>query len=93
MTIRCERVTPITAGAFLLSAVTGMLIFFHADSGAKKFVHEWLSWVLLAGAGLHVAVNLPAASDRQSLADLMGPDTPSSDPGARHPSAAGQVSG
>lgn len=60
MTIRREWVTPVTAGAFLLSAVTGVLIFFHVDSGANKFVHEWLSWVLLVGAGLHAAVNFPA---------------------------------
>lgn len=60
MTIRREWVTPVTAGAFLLSAVTGVLIFFHVDSGANKFVHEWLSWVLLAGAGLHAAVNFGA---------------------------------
>ncbi len=50
-------VTPFTAGAFLLSAVTGVLIFFHIDSGANKFVHEWLSWALLAGVALHLSTN------------------------------------
>lgn len=58
MKIQRNWVTPVTAGAFLLSAVTGVLIFFHADSGANKFVHEWLSWVLLGGVGLHVLANL-----------------------------------
>ena len=58
MNIARNWVTPVTAGAFLLSAVTGILIFFHVDSGANKFVHEWLSWVLLIGAGLHVLANL-----------------------------------
>lgn len=57
MNIRREWVTPITAGAFLLMAVTGVLIFFHADTGANKAVHEWLGWVLLAGAALHTAAN------------------------------------
>jgi hypothetical protein len=57
MTIQRNWVTPITAGAFLLSAVTGVLIFFHIDSGANKFVHEWLSWVLLGGALLHTTAN------------------------------------
>lgn len=57
MNIERSWVTPITAGAFLLSAVTGVLIFFHIDSGANKFVHEWLSWVLLGGALLHTTVN------------------------------------
>lgn len=57
MNIQRSWVTPITAGAFLLSAVTGVLIFFHVDSGANKFVHEWLSWVLLGGALLHTTAN------------------------------------
>ena len=57
MKIQRSWVTPITAGAFLLSAVTGVLIFFHIDSGANKFVHEWLSWVLLGGALLHTTAN------------------------------------
>ncbi|HAF43481.1 MAG TPA: hypothetical protein DCK83_00675 [Gallionellaceae bacterium] len=58
MKIQRNWVTPVTAGAFLLSAVTGVLIFFHADTGANKFVHEWLSWVLLGGVLLHVLANL-----------------------------------
>ena len=58
MNIQRQWVTPITAGAFLLSAVTGVLIFFHLDSGANKFVHEWLSWALLIGAALHTIANI-----------------------------------
>ena len=57
MNIQRQWVTPLTAGAFLLSAVTGVLIFFHLDSGANKFVHEWLSWGLLAAAALHTVAN------------------------------------
>jgi hypothetical protein len=57
MNIQRNWVTPITAGAFLLVGVTGVLIFFHIDSGANKFVHEWLSWVLLGGALLHTTAN------------------------------------
>jgi hypothetical protein len=59
MNIRRDWVTPITIGAFLLSAVTGVLIFFHIDSGANKFMHEWLGWVLLGAAALHALANLP----------------------------------
>jgi hypothetical protein len=59
MNIRRDWVTPITAGAFLLSAVTGVLIFFHIDSGANKFMHEWLGWVLLGAAALHALANFP----------------------------------
>ena len=57
MPIQREWATPLTAGAFLLSSVTGVLIFFHIDSGLNKFAHEWLSWALLAGVTLHVAAN------------------------------------
>jgi hypothetical protein len=57
MNLRREWITPITAGAFLLSAVTGILIFFHLDTGFNKFAHEWLSWVLLGSVALHVTVN------------------------------------
>lgn len=57
MNIQRSWVTPITAGSFLLVGVTGILIFFHFDSGANKFVHEWLSWVLLGGALLHTTAN------------------------------------
>ena len=49
--------TPLTMGAFLLLAVTGVLMFFHLDRGLNKFAHEWLSWALLAGAAVHVTVN------------------------------------
>lgn len=35
MTIQRSWVTPITAGSFLLVGVTGILIFFHIDSGAN----------------------------------------------------------
>lgn len=52
-----DWITPITTGAFLLTAVTGILLFFHAATGLNKAVHEWLSWVFLAGAILHLALN------------------------------------
>ena len=55
-----EWITPITTGAFLLTAVTGVLLFFHADTGLNKAVHEWLSWIFLAGAVLHLIVNFTA---------------------------------
>lgn len=58
MNIQRSWATPIAAGAFLLSAVTGVLIFFHVDSGLNKAAHEWLSWLLLGGVVLHVVANL-----------------------------------
>ena len=57
MTIKREWVTPLTIGAFLLSAVTGVLIFFHLDTGLNKAAHEWLGWALVAGVVLHAVVN------------------------------------
>lgn len=66
MSIQRSWVTPITAGAFLLVGVTGVLIFFHVDSGANKFVHEWLSLVLLGGALLHTTANFTALKSHLS---------------------------
>ncbi|MCB1886584.1 MAG: DUF4405 domain-containing protein [Rhodocyclaceae bacterium] len=62
--------TPITAGAALLLSVTGVLMFFHADTGLNKTAHEWLSWLFLAGVALHVTVNLRGL--KQHLAQRPG---------------------
>jgi hypothetical protein len=58
MGLQRDWVTPIAIGAFLISAVTGVAIFFHIDTGLAKFAHEWLSWLLLIAVVLHVLVNL-----------------------------------
>ncbi|MBL8336372.1 MAG: DUF4405 domain-containing protein [Rhodoferax sp.] len=50
-------ITPLVIGSFLLSAVTGLLMFFHLDSGLNKLAHEWLSWAMLVGVGLHLGLN------------------------------------
>ncbi len=49
--------TPLVIGSFLLSAVTGVLMFFHWDSGSNKVIHEWLSWAFLFGAAWHVSMH------------------------------------
>ncbi|MFO1262594.1 MAG: DUF4405 domain-containing protein [Rhodoferax sp.] len=49
--------TPIVIGSFALTAVTGVLMFFHLDSGLNKVAHEWLSWAFLAGALWHISIN------------------------------------
>jgi hypothetical protein len=65
-------ITPLVIGAFALSAVTGVLMFFHLDSGLNKVAHEWLSWAMVAGVVLHVLVNSMAFKryfqQRRSLA-------------------------
>ena len=53
-------ITPVVMGAFGLSAVTGVLMFFHLDSGLNKVAHEWLSWAMVIGVTLHALLHLPA---------------------------------
>ncbi len=49
--------TPLVIGAFLISAVTGILMFFHVDIGLVHPAHEWLGWAMVAGVALHLTVN------------------------------------
>ena len=49
--------TPLIIATFLISGVTGLLLFFHVEGGLVKPVHEWLSWALIAGALLHTAAH------------------------------------
>jgi len=60
MILNRQWTTPLAAGAFFLTAITGILIFFHLDSGLNKLAHEWLSWVLLVGVVFHLVTNLNA---------------------------------
>jgi len=55
-----EWATPLTIGVFFLSAVTGVLLFFHLDRGLNKLAHEWLSWLMVAGVAAHAAANWAA---------------------------------
>ena len=52
-----EWATPLTMGAFALSAVTGILMFFKMSFGLVKPAHEWLSVVLVIGGILHLSAN------------------------------------
>jgi len=49
--------TPLTSGLFLVSAVSGIALFFHWASPVFHSMHEWLSVVLLAPFVLHVWKN------------------------------------
>lgn len=53
-----EWATPLTIGSFVLIAATGVLMFFHLDTGLNKVAHEWLGWVMLAAVALHGAQHL-----------------------------------
>ena len=49
--------TPLATGAFTISAVTGLLMFFHIEIGSVEPVHKWLSWLLVASIMAHVVSN------------------------------------
>ena len=60
MKISREWATPITIGAFTLMAVTGLLMFFHAERGLNKLAHEWVGLVMVGGVAAHATANWPA---------------------------------
>lgn len=49
--------TPLTIGAFVLMAVSGVMMFFHVMPGYITYAHRWLSWLFLLGAGAHIILN------------------------------------
>jgi hypothetical protein len=49
--------TPLTAGLFAVSAVSGVALFFHWAPRTFHAMHEWLSVVLLAPFALHLLKN------------------------------------
>jgi len=52
--------TPLTIGSFLVMAVTGILMFFHLDTGLNTVAHEWLGWAMVAAVAAHLVVNARA---------------------------------
>lgn len=52
--------TPLAIGSFIILAVTGLLMFFKLEGGYIKPVHEWLSWLMVAGVVLHTVANWKA---------------------------------
>lgn len=71
MQISREWATPLTIAAFGLMSVTGLLMFFHLDTGLNKTVHEWAGWIMVAGVAAHVAVNWKAFQ-RYFLSSALG---------------------
>ncbi|HPE60276.1 MAG: DUF4405 domain-containing protein [Thiothrix sp.] len=49
--------TPLTIGSFIISALSGIIIFFHINIGLVRPAHEWLSWFMILGVGLHMVLN------------------------------------
>ncbi len=60
MKISRDWATSLTIGTFAVMGVTGLLMFFHADRGLNKEVHEWLGWAMVAAVVLHLVVNFGA---------------------------------
>ena len=62
--------TPLTAGLFVVSAVSGIALFFHWAPRSFHAMHEWLSMLLLAPFVLHLWKNwkpLAAYAKRKTL--------------------------
>ncbi len=49
--------TTATTGLFLVSAVSGVALFFHVAPGTFSEMHEWLSMLLLIPVALHLQRN------------------------------------
>lgn len=49
--------TPVVAAVFVVSAVTGVLLFFHLGERLIKELHEWIGLAFVAAASLHVLRN------------------------------------
>jgi uncharacterized membrane protein SirB2 len=59
MKINTQRpwITPAVIGSFTLLSVTGILMFFHLDSGLNKVAHEWMSWIFVGVVVMHILLN------------------------------------
>lgn len=60
--------TPLTIGAFAIMSTTGLLMFFHLESGLNKVAHEWAGWAMVTGVVAHAALNW--RSFKRYLTDL-----------------------
>ncbi|CUH87599.1 hypothetical protein PH5382_01528 [Phaeobacter sp. CECT 5382] len=49
--------TPLTVASFLIMGVTGILMFFHLDSGLNVPLHEWAGWLMVLGVAAHLVLN------------------------------------
>jgi len=49
--------TPLTIAAFLVMGVTGVMMFFHVNTTLGKVLHEYASWLMVIGVGVHLVLN------------------------------------
>lgn len=57
MFVKREWATPTVIGAFTLSSLTGIALFFGLKSQATLTVHQWLGLTFVVGGLAHIAVN------------------------------------
>ncbi len=56
MTLRTWA-TPLITATFVVTAVSGVMLFFHVRSSGITFSHIWLGWAMLAAVALHLWLN------------------------------------
>ncbi|MBT9386508.1 DUF4405 domain-containing protein [Pseudooceanicola sp. CBS1P-1] len=49
--------TPVTAATFLVTAVTGVVLYFHAGGSLSRWAHIWIGFGICAAALFHIALN------------------------------------
>ncbi|MFO0599871.1 MAG: DUF4405 domain-containing protein [Myxococcaceae bacterium] len=49
--------TPLAGAVFFIMAVTGLVMFFEAQTPAGKALHEYFGWLFVTGVVLHVTTN------------------------------------
>jgi hypothetical protein len=49
--------TPMITAAFVITALTGVFLFFHLGERLFKHLHEWIGMAMIVGAALHIASN------------------------------------
>lgn len=52
--------TPMVMAVFVVTATTGVLLFFHLGERLIKELHEWIGLAMVVGAVLHIARNWKA---------------------------------
>ncbi len=49
--------TPLTMATFLITAITGIVLFFHAGGQLAHVAHEWVGWAVSVVFMFHMALN------------------------------------
>lgn len=54
--------SPFVTVAFVVIAVTGVLLFFHVKNGPIMVLHEWFGWAFVIAGAAHLLLNLRSLS-------------------------------